>query len=458
MAQGRLTALPAETVGCILQHLGSSDLLSLRSACRALADKTSGPFQDRFFRTRHVMLERQSLQNLVQISRHSVLRYAVQVVELTTDHLVAPPDYMSRADYEMCGINDEYDCIRLSDGEALSLGDDSYEAVIERYRAEWGSYRDFLLTKGDWIRDLVEALSNLPHCKAVGIDDGVRPWGSLRLGRRIGTFPTRFVTSFQALSMVFATTLIRTLFMGLLSGRHTVERLYIQFGDLKTGCTSVTPRMLSTIPVSADIMRNRLAAIKTLLLVVNPNSHENTFDEDVKKLVSNTDPIQTANSDWCPEFCGFLHLFPALTNFTLHFNPRDERQQFPKLSEDLRILGLQSLCIEFVDCTRDELMTLLEGHRDTLRELVLESVDVTGGGRKTWSSLLGSLQHGLKLDAIDLGDCMVDGFYLCSRSSATFLNQRFRASGPEEIEAMRLALDGLEDLEAFPWLRRSHDE
>ncbi|KAF5512297.1 hypothetical protein CGCA056_v012742 [Colletotrichum aenigma] len=326
MAQGRLT-LPAETVGCISQHLESPDLLSLRSACRALADKTSGPFQDRFFRTRHIMLEHQSIRNLVEISHHSVFRCAVQVVELTTDHLVAPPDYMSRADYEMCGINDEYDCIRLSDGETLSLGDDSYEAVIERYRAEWGSYRDFLLRKGDWIRDLVEALSNLPHCKAVGIDDDVRPWGALRLGRRIGTFPNRFVTPFQAQSMVFATTLIRALFIGLLHSRHAVERLYIQFGDLKTGCTSVTPRMLSTIPVSVDTLKNRLAPIKTLLLVVNPNSHQNAFDEDVKKLVSNHRPDPGLRiSDWCPEFCGFLRLFLTLTDFTLHFNPRDERQ------------------------------------------------------------------------------------------------------------------------------------
>ncbi|KAF4488887.1 hypothetical protein CGGC5_v004739 [Colletotrichum fructicola Nara gc5] len=458
MAQGRLTNLPAETVGCISEYLESLDLLSLRSACRALADKTSGPFQDRFFRTRYIMLERQSLQNLVEISRHPVLRYAVQVVELTTDHLVAPPDYMSRADYEMCGINDEYDCIRLGDGETLSLGDDSYEAVIERYRAEWGGYRDFLLTKGGWIRDLVEALSNLPRCKAVGIDDNVRPWGALQLGRRIGTFPNRFVTPFQAQSMVFATTLIRALFIGLLHSRHAVERLYLQFGDLKTGCTSVTPRMLSTIPVSADTLRNRLAPIKTLLLVVNPNSHENTFDKGVKKLVSNTDPIQTADSDWCPEFCGFLRLFPTLTNLALHFNPRDERQQFPRLSEDLRIPGLRSLRVEFVDCTRDELMILLEGHRDTLRELTLESVDITGGGRKTWSSLLRSLQRSLRLEAIDLGDCMVDGFYLRSRSSTTFLNQRFYANGPEEIEAMRLSLDRLEESEAFPWLRRSHDE
>ncbi|KAF6803789.1 hypothetical protein CPLU01_16095, partial [Colletotrichum plurivorum] len=198
MAQSQITTLPAETVGVISQYLESPDLLSLRSACRALADKTSTPFQHRFFHTRHVMLERRSLQNLVDISRHSVLRYAVQVVELTTDHLVAPADYMSRADYDACGINDECDGIRLGDGETLSLGDDSYEAVIERYRAEWDAYRDFLLPKGAWLRDWVEALSNLPRCKAVGIDDNVRPWGALRLGRRIGTFPNRFVTPFQA--------------------------------------------------------------------------------------------------------------------------------------------------------------------------------------------------------------------------------------------------------------------
>ncbi|KAF6803754.1 hypothetical protein CPLU01_16096 [Colletotrichum plurivorum] len=259
--------------------------------------------------------------------------------------------------------------------------------------------------------------------------------------------------------MVFATTLIRTLFAALLHSRHAVERLYIQFGDLKAGCTSVTPRMLSTIPASADALRNRLAVVKTLLLVVNPNSHENTFDRHVKRLMPRNDPIQTEHSDWCSELCGFLSLFPTLTDFTLHFNPRDERQQFPRLSEHLRIPGLQSLCIVFVDCTKDELMTLLEAHRDTLRELVLESVDVTGGGRKTWSSLLQSLQHGLGLEVIELGNCMVDGFYLSSRST-TPTDQRLRAHGPREIESMRLVVDGMEESERFPWSRQdtSHYE
>ncbi|KAF5524611.1 hypothetical protein CGCA056_v003943 [Colletotrichum aenigma] len=304
----------------------------------------------------------------------------------------------------------------------LSLGDDSYEAVIERYRAEWGSLQDFLLRKGDWIRDWVEALSNLPHCKAVGIDDDVRPWGALRLGRRIGTFPNRFVTPFQA-----------------------QKRLYIQFGDLKTGCTSVTPRMLSTIPVSVDTLKNRLAPIKTLLLVVNPNSHQNAFDEDVKKLVSNTDPIQTRIPIGVRSSAGFLRLFLTLTDFTLHFNPRDERQQFPRLSEDLRIPSLQSLRIEFVDCTRDELMTLLEGHRDTLRELVLESVDVTGGGRKTWSSLLGSLQHSLRLEAIDLGK-LYGGWVL---SLFTLLGNVFSTKVLAQVALRRLRLCG-----QHRWVRR----
>ncbi|KAK1448108.1 hypothetical protein CMEL01_16809, partial [Colletotrichum melonis] len=226
MTQSRLPGLPTEIIGAISQYLEPPGVLGLRSTCRALADKISGPFQHRFFHTRYVMLERQSLQNLVDISRHPVLRSAVQVVELTVDHLVAPVDYMSRADYSACGINDELDPVRLRNGETVSLGSDGYDAVVEAYKAEWGGYRDFLQTKLG-IKHLVEALSNLPRCGAVGIDDGVRPWGAFRLGRRAGALPNRFVTPFQAQSMVFATTLVRTLFLGLLYGRHAVEHLYI---------------------------------------------------------------------------------------------------------------------------------------------------------------------------------------------------------------------------------------
>ncbi|KAK1634965.1 hypothetical protein BDP81DRAFT_432319 [Colletotrichum phormii] len=447
MAQARLPTLPAEIVGYISQYLESPDVLGLRSACRALADKTSGPFQDRFFRTRHVMLERQSLQNLVDISHHPVLRRAVQVVELTTDHLVTPPDYISRADYSICGINDEYDCVRRSDGETISFGDDEYDAVIETYKAEWGGYEDFLQAKLG-IRHVVRALSNLPCCSAVGIDDGVRPWGAFRLGRRIGTLPTRFVTPFQAQSMVFATTLIRTLFAGLLYGRHTIERLYICFGHLKTGCTSVTPRMLSMTPAVEETLTNRLTTIKTLHLVVNPNDHENTFGEDAKKLVPRTDPIWAGDSDWCLEFCRFLRIFPTLTNFTLHFNPRDERQQFPRLSEDLRIPGLQSLCLQFVDCTKDELIMLLGRHRDTLRELILDTVDITEGGPKTWSSLLRSLQDSLCLEAVVLENCMVDGLWLHSPST-TSPDPRLYANSPTEIKCLWSVLDKMEDSGTF---------
>ncbi|KAK1990765.1 hypothetical protein LX36DRAFT_384427, partial [Colletotrichum falcatum] len=71
-----LVSLPAEVLDSISRSLPSDDLFALRQTCRCVAEKT-WIFHRRFFYTRYVMLEKQSLLNLIAISRHSVLRQAV---------------------------------------------------------------------------------------------------------------------------------------------------------------------------------------------------------------------------------------------------------------------------------------------------------------------------------------------------------------------------------------------
>ncbi|KAK1974751.1 hypothetical protein LZ30DRAFT_739586 [Colletotrichum cereale] len=60
-------------------YLRSWDVLPLRETCRAAAAGTFRLFRGHLFTSRFVMLERQSMQNLIEISRHPVLREAVKV-------------------------------------------------------------------------------------------------------------------------------------------------------------------------------------------------------------------------------------------------------------------------------------------------------------------------------------------------------------------------------------------
>ncbi|KAL3290664.1 F-box domain-containing protein [Colletotrichum asianum] len=206
MANVDLLTLPAELVNKISEDLSSDDLLALQLACRRMRDMTSASFQACFFCTCFVMLEKESLSNLVTISHDPTLSRAVQAVKLCINHLIQPQHYISYED----GWNDQVGFFQQN----LHIG------------------------------LLVEALSNLQNCRRVGLGNHVRPWGAFQLGSRIGTLLNQFVSNLLPNSLIYAVVSIRTLLYAIIKSRLPVEHISIKFGDLMVGCICVILKML----------------------------------------------------------------------------------------------------------------------------------------------------------------------------------------------------------------------
>ncbi|KAK1641514.1 hypothetical protein BDP81DRAFT_419133 [Colletotrichum phormii] len=440
MAQVNLLALPTEVVHEVSSILGPDDVLALRLSCRQMAEKTSLCFQARFFRTRHVMLEKESLENLVAISHDAVLGRAVQGVELCIDHLIQPEHYMSREELFDLGINDEYDIVRRLDDEPVLEGDDRWESICRGYGDEWNKQGKFFSQKLH-MSLLAEALSGLENCTRVGIDDTTRPWGAFRLGRRAGTLPSRFVSDLLPNSMIHAAVSIRTLLYAVVQSRLPIEQMFIEFGDMMAGCTCVTPTMLLLPSPLEMAVKSRLETVSNLRLIVNPTPSHAGFDPETINSLPATDPIRGESSGWVANLLRFLGLFKALSDLSLCFMTRDERHQFPELSQLLFIPGLQALRLEYLDCTAGELTGLLKKHQETLRVVGLESVNLIGGGLDSWLCVLRSLRHELSVEAVYLGSCFGED----GEGQVTIkLPSQLRADNGQEIDQLAIDLSTLQ--------------
>ncbi|KAK2037331.1 hypothetical protein LZ31DRAFT_612138, partial [Colletotrichum somersetense] len=317
------------------------------------------------------MLERHSLFNLIEISHHQDLRHAVHNVALYIDHLIEPPDYLDRTQLRALGINDEDDGMRVDDGETVSLGDDSQGSInMSCYKEAWADQIAFMTRKLHFVY-LAQALYKLLRCRRVSIEDNIRPWGTFRLGRRIGTLPSRFVTDILPNSVVHAMVSIRTLFVAVIKSRLPIEELHIDFRTSMTGCTAAFPQILSLPRDLAQAAHNQLHTVQ--------------------------------------EFLGFIGLFPALCNLSPCFFPRDPGYQFPRISRELFVPTLQSISLELEDCTKSDLMALMERHKETLQIVRLECVSLPKGSPDCWSSVVQSFRDEPSIQKLFLGGYWIDG-------------------------------------------------
>ncbi|KAK1989666.1 hypothetical protein LX36DRAFT_705679 [Colletotrichum falcatum] len=243
MPQPGLEHLPGELTTAVANLLSPHDILRLRFVSKRLADLVA-PWFRLFFSKRCVALERGSLKNLYEISRHPTLRHAVHTVELCIDHLPEKriwPYLEDVWDPELFELMDEIDIpfetskyhsesiIRRDDydddGSSHSLvstqsfcnryqylfrDSEDGQARLRRYAHDiefrYGFLKDsrafrrrlkdqaYLHTSGLGARLLAKALKNLPRRRAIGIDDFSRPWGTEALTRGVGFLPNRLIS------------------------------------------------------------------------------------------------------------------------------------------------------------------------------------------------------------------------------------------------------------------------
>ncbi|KAK1993620.1 hypothetical protein LX36DRAFT_661361 [Colletotrichum falcatum] len=473
-----LRGLPAEVLVLLAAALPSSDFFHLRLASRDLRDKTAAVFHRRFFRKRCVSLERGSLQNLVDISRDPVLCQVVSTVELCIDHLVHPRYYLSRQELkEEKGIYDyaletaQEDLGRLQTLQALGGGErtiDTARSTVLSVRDQSEGDRhaiDIAVGTGDrravnynayrqrWFEQLgfggagldvaylAAAFVNLRRCRAVGVNDFVRPWGTASLSRDLRFMPNRFISSYIPESIPFASRVIRTLLSAVAASRLALERFYVTFGSMKESCTRVTPYMLTIPPVLMAEVGMQLAAVLDIHLLLDPEPSRTVGEA-----------YATGSSDWVAVLVRFLSLFAKLSQLVLAFEPRDRYGRFSRLSETLYMPCLAVLRLECLDCTTPQLLCLLRRHKKTLRKVELESLTLTGDVIVTggWSSVVRMAWNELMLDKLYLGDCGTDDTTMMVRNDICDEEEAwprvFVARGRAECLPLAERLQGYEEI------------
>jgi hypothetical protein len=89
---------------------------------------------------------------------------------------------------------------------------------------------------------------------------------------------------------------------------------------------------------------------------------------------------------WEQDLLSFLELFPGLKQFALCYHPHDEVGRLTSLSASLQLKSLNFLSLAGADCAESDLATLFRNHKDTLKEIHLEVVEIMEG-EGSWTSL-----------------------------------------------------------------------
>lgn len=108
------------------------------------------------------------------------------------------------------------------------------------------------------------------------------------------------------------------------------------------------------------------------------------------------------------DLVGFIALFPALSHLELYFEERDEHKRFPQISEILYVLNLEAFCFACVDGTETELARLLLRHKDTLKEIAFDCIDIIAE-EGSWQSLIRTIRNTLAVENFTMTYCTLSG-------------------------------------------------
>ncbi|KAK1990767.1 hypothetical protein LX36DRAFT_737798 [Colletotrichum falcatum] len=441
-----LAYLPAELATAVVELLSPRDIFLLRLVSKRLADLTA-PFFRPLFSKRCVSLERDSLLNLCEISRHPTLRHAVHTVKLCTDHLPAELMWprVEIWDSELVQLLDEIDYpdsrdfpddypfefLRQDDdgfghGRASTrLYDDNGRALVVdgAARLRRPAFRrrladqDYLHTSGLGARLLAEALRNLPACRVVGINDFARPWGTAALARDVGSLPHRLISDRGRDNMPFLYTIVPALLTAVATSGISLDEIYMIPGSTFGQRSALLPGMLA--PDGVTLPAN---SVSRLCLVVTAVRKDDEHDE-------------TPTISWVQLMVDFIGAFCSLTTLVLTLHIGDTGLSLSGLSCRLFIPRLESVTLQEFTCTRADLLYLLGRHRTTLRNVTLRYICLvkeTGlWGEETvpWPSVIRSLRDDFTLDTLTMSPRYALGTDI--RCDGRMDNRRGRAVGEE---------------------------
>ncbi|KAH7136197.1 hypothetical protein EDB81DRAFT_628333, partial [Dactylonectria macrodidyma] len=139
------------------------------------------------------------------------------------------------------------------------------------------------------------------------------------------------------------------------------------------------------MPSSAILAKSPLVSVRRLHISLDPH-----FPECVP-----------ASSKWESDLIRFIKLLPELPHLEFDFEERDEWGRFSELSKELYIPKLETLKISCIDCAREELALFLVRHHRTLREVVLDAIQLSGDAA-VWRWLIEIIRDSLDLTCFSI--------------------------------------------------------
>ena len=354
-----LEKLPGEVLSEAAGFLDSEALLTFRLVNKNISNTMDYVFLRRFFRHRNVFINNDSLENLRQISLSEKYRTSVASLAVCIHHI---PE--ARYDFEFEDMS--------SQARTMAESNDPQYTMLLRDQ-KW------LMESGQAAAHLALALSNLPNCTAVEVNDqvdySIRPFQKSKASQLLTTRMT-LSASVDFVMQLISTTMAAINASGCLLEAFSIVHVVEGIG------TRQLPRLSSgqlSLPFS------KLPSLELIVgLKYNHDQH-----------------------DWVACLFDLFKLFPFLKDLDMGFNERLTRAQFSSFGRGLHVEGMTTFALGCVDCYYEDLAVLLKSHRDTLRSIMLDAVDLTGGV-KSWRSVLELIRNETLIDSIDLTYCTSD--------------------------------------------------
>lgn len=378
-----LLQLPNEILSLIAYELSLQSLLDFRLASRHLNGVALPAFSKQRFETRYVMLHQHSLENLIEISRHPVFGPALKTLSICIDHLTEHPEDgrtmwhrgdSVRVHHEGYLIPGALDPTLRGGGEESVVNRPAYDRIFEDQKC--------MMKSGLYTTYLAQAITAFPNLETVVVDDAFRPWGATTLERQTSVPMANGIEGLDSIEFVMQT--LRATILAIAASNTSLPELDIAIGRLNGG---ISPDMLVFPRPVLQYIQSHPISLTSLCLSVSPR---NSIRPD---------------SELVGDLLGFITLFPGLQRLSLGFNFRDEHEHFPAISQTLRLPGLRFLSIDAVQCTEDELVALLLGHKDSLEEVCFSLVDLISEGG-TWQSLLATVRDKLSIQVLTMENCL----------------------------------------------------
>ena len=365
----------------------TSDLCNLRLMSTRLRDAAQDAFVKRYFQYRCIMLQRNSLENLIAISGHPVFGPAVEHLSIRLYHWTSSPQ-LATSDPPREGTPAQEYVVEEEDMKEKDLEKEYAEEPgvdLQAYHRLMEDQR-FMMDSGLTTTYLVHAVIALPALKTVAVNEELTPWGLADLMRQTGLRLTVTLKTLE--SMQFANDAIRAIVQAIILTDKPLEELELCPG-FRYGYP-FNPIMLTFSPAVQPLLEISHPCLHTLGIMISPG--EESFENDLSHVLQ------------------FVALFPGLEGLWFQFEPIDEPDYFAPLFQRLRVPCLRHLRLTGLECTADDLLDFLRAHR--LQHVALTGVDVVDGYGEGWRGFLAAIRDEALTDSLEMDHCREEREYV----------------------------------------------